>query len=73
MSDKKILYKISEIVKNQEYIPNWNEYFISLAILISSRSTCSRLKVGCIIVDQKNRIISTGYNGFISKINILVL
>lgn len=41
---------------------NWDEYFISTALLISSRSTCDRLKVGCVIV-KDNRIISSGYNG----------
>lgn len=43
---------------------NWDEYFISTAILISSRSTCHKLKVGCVIV-KNNRIISSGYNGHI--------
>ncbi len=48
--------------------PSWDEYFISAAILIASRSTCSRLNVGCIIVsggEHKNRIIAAGYNGFL--------
>ncbi len=42
--------------------PDWNEYFMSIAILISQRSTCIRRKVGAIIVKDK-RILSTGYNG----------
>ena len=41
---------------------DWDEYFISTALLISSRSSCNRLKVGCVIV-KENRIISSGYNG----------
>ena len=48
--------------------PSWDEYFISTAILIASRSTCSRLNVGCVIVsagEHKNRIIAAGYNGFL--------
>ncbi len=48
--------------------PSWDEYFISAAILIASRSTCSRLNVGCVIVsggEHKNRIIAAGYNGFL--------
>jgi dCMP deaminase len=40
----------------------WDEYFMSTAVLISSRSSCDRLKVGCVIVKDK-RIISSGYNG----------
>ena len=44
--------------------PNWNEYFKQLALLTSSRSSCSRLHVGCILV-KDNRIISLGYNGYL--------
>ena len=42
--------------------PNWNEYFMSIAELVSKRSTCLRRKVGAVIVKDK-RILSTGYNG----------
>ena len=48
--------------------PTWDEYFIGTAILIASRSTCSRLNVGCVIVSAnecKNRIIAAGYNGYL--------
>lgn len=44
---------------------SWNEYFARITKLISSRSPCSRLHVGCIIVKDK-RILASGYNGFIS-------
>ena len=43
---------------------SWNEYFKELAILVSKRSPCERLHVGCVLV-KENRIISTGYNGFL--------
>ncbi|HEX38019.1 MAG TPA: cytidine deaminase [Candidatus Cloacimonetes bacterium] len=42
--------------------PLWNEYFMRIAELVSSRSTCLRRKVGAIIV-RDNQILSTGYNG----------
>ncbi len=42
--------------------PDWNEYFMKIAILISERSTCLRRHVGAIIVKEK-RILATGYNG----------
>ncbi|MEM2131514.1 MAG: dCMP deaminase family protein [Candidatus Woesearchaeota archaeon] len=42
--------------------PTWDEYFIKIAKLIASRSSCSSRHVGCIIVKDK-MIISTGYNG----------
>ena len=43
----------------------WDEYFMSIAILASCRSPCQRLHVGSVIV-KDNRIISMGYNGYIS-------
>lgn len=43
-------------------------YFIEIAKLSSLLSTCSRLKVGCVLVDKDNKIISTGYNGVLSKL-----
>jgi len=45
--------------------PSWHEYFTELAVYVSSRSTCRRLKVGCVIVKDRN-IIATGYNGSMS-------
>jgi dCMP deaminase len=42
--------------------PSWDEYFLSIANLIQSRSTCLRRQVGAVLV-QNNHIISTGYNG----------
>jgi dCMP deaminase len=42
--------------------PNWHEYFMMLAKLVSVRSTCNSRKVGAIIV-KNNRILATGYNG----------
>jgi dCMP deaminase len=45
--------------------PSWDDYFKELALLTSKRSTCPRLSVGCILV-KDNRIISQGYNGYLS-------
>lgn len=44
---------------------SWDEYFIDLAKMISTRATCDRLHVGCVIV-KDNRVLATGYNGSIS-------
>ena len=49
---------------NHEVRMDWNNYFMSIAHLISSRSTCKRLHVGCVLV-KDNRVISSGYNGFL--------
>ena len=45
--------------------PSWNEYFKNIVLTTASRSSCNRLHVGCILV-KDNRIISQGYNGFLS-------
>jgi len=42
--------------------PDWDEYFLGIAKLISERSTCLRRSVGALIVKNK-RILTTGYNG----------
>lgn len=38
------------------------ELFMKIAELLADRSTCSRLRVGAVLV-KESRIISTGYNG----------
>lgn len=43
---------------------DWDEYFMSIALLASCRSPCERLNVGSAIV-KNNRLISMGYNGYI--------
>ena len=42
--------------------PDWDEYFIRIALLVSERSTCLRRKVGAVLVKGK-RVLATGYNG----------
>ena len=43
----------------------WDQYFMAQSLLLSSRSTCTRLAVGATIVRDK-RIIAGGYNGSIA-------
>ena len=60
-----MLSKIVELTKSSHVTRlNWDEYFMSIALLASCRSPCSRLHVGSVIV-KDNRLISMGYNGFI--------
>lgn len=49
---------------SQERIP-WDQYFMVQSVLLSLRSTCTRLAVGATIVRDK-RIIAGGYNGSVS-------
>ncbi|KJE26626.1 cytidine and deoxycytidylate deaminase zinc-binding region family protein [Geobacillus kaustophilus] len=41
---------------------SFDEYFLRMALLASERATCQRLKVGAVIVKNKN-VLATGYNG----------
>lgn len=47
----------------------WDQRFLSLARFIASWSKDPSSKVGAVIVDRDNRIISTGYNGFAIGVN----
>jgi len=43
---------------------SWDRYFMDIATVVSSRSTCDRKHVGAVIVRDRT-ILSTGYNGSI--------
>jgi deoxycytidylate deaminase len=43
--------------------PSWDSYFLQIAKDVATRATCNRKHVGAVIVDQRHRIVSTGYNG----------
>lgn len=40
-----------------------DEYFIKMARLASCRGACVRRQVGCVLVNNLNHVIATGYNG----------
>jgi dCMP deaminase len=42
--------------------PSWDEYFMNVAELIGSRATCARGRSGCVIVRDR-QILVTGYVG----------
>lgn len=59
---------LADFLERCEGRPSWDEYFMSTALLMASRSACTRLRVGCVLVsggERKNRIIAAGYNGFL--------
>lgn len=64
---------LSDIVNLTRSIPlgkrdDWIEYFMSVAYIVSLRSTCGSRRVGAVLVDGlesgKRRILATGYNGY---------
>jgi dCMP deaminase len=50
-------------MKRTDYI-SWDEYFMGIALLSAGRSKDPNTQVGACIVNESNRIVSTGYNGF---------
>lgn len=43
--------------------PSTDVYMMAMAMMASSRTTCSRRGVGCILSNTLNHIVATGYNG----------
>jgi dCMP deaminase len=50
--------------KDKEPRKDWHEYFMDIADMVATRSTCDRKHIGAVIVRDKT-ILSTGYNGSI--------
>lgn len=44
--------------------PDWNNYFLGLAKVVSQRSHDIHTQHGCVITDKNHRILGVGYNGF---------
>lgn len=42
----------------------WDERFLAMAHLVASWSKDTSTQVGAVIVDDKNRVVSVGFNGF---------
>lgn len=43
-----------------------NEYFMNIAQAVALKSKDPSTQVGSLIIDNDNRIVSTGYNGFVA-------
>lgn len=49
--------------KTEKYVrPSWDEYFLEIANTVAKRATCDRGRSGCVIVRDK-QILVTGYVG----------
>lgn len=49
--------------------PNWTDYFLGIARVVSRRSHDLHTQHGCVITDTQNRILGVGYNGFPKGMN----
>lgn len=43
--------------------PHWDDIWMGVAHVIARRSLCVRAQVGAVIVDDRYRVVSSGYNG----------
>jgi len=48
--------------------PSWEDYFMTMAYLVASRSKDESTHIGAVIVGHDNEVISTGYNSFPRRI-----
>ncbi|MBR3246687.1 hypothetical protein IKF87_02275 [Candidatus Saccharibacteria bacterium] len=44
---------------------DWDNYFLDIAETVAKKSKDPSSKMGCVIVDQKKRVVSLGYNGMV--------
>lgn len=51
-------------MNNYRISTDW--YFLKMAFLVAERGTCARRKVGCVLINSKNHVLATGYNGVAS-------
>ena len=55
--------------KRTDNVLTWEEYFMGLAHLSGLSSKDPNTQVGAVIVDENNRVVSIGYNGFPSGVS----
>jgi dCMP deaminase len=55
---------LPQLIEKYPDRPSWDDYFLKLCEDAALRSVDEDTKVGCVIVNQRRRIVSTGYNSF---------
>lgn len=43
--------------------PTVDQLMLTIATMLATRATCKKLAVGCVLTDERGRILSAGYNG----------
>lgn len=62
MSQSRLPLYSGQMTYQEQQRPTWDEYFLMLAKLAATRSTCLAFPVGAVIVKDK-QVVATGYNG----------
>lgn len=58
-----IKLSFSDSIQEMDSNEGWNYHYLGMARHVSKKSKDPGTKVGCVIVDNEHRTISTGYNG----------
>ena len=53
-------------------VPSWDDYFFGICDAVSLRSKDESTELGAIIIDERKRIVATGYNSFPSGIRDVI-
>jgi dCMP deaminase len=54
---------LEDIPVEDRYVPpTWDEYYMSMVLLVATKSKDTSTKCGSILVDKDNRVLSIGYN-----------
>lgn len=43
---------------------DWDAFWMDIAARVATRSKDPSTQVGCVVVDERNRVLGVGYNGF---------
>lgn len=54
---------------NNKSAIDWDQYFMVIAMTASFKSKDPTRKVGAVFIDQENKILSMGYNGFVAGLD----
>jgi dCMP deaminase len=63
------IVEVKQQVTKREGVLSWDDFFMSIAWLVAMRSKDPTTQVGACIVNEQNRIVGVGYNGFPSGIS----
>ena len=57
------LYGWLRVRKFSDDRPSWDDYFLAMAEAVALRADCTRSQVGAVLVNHRNEVRGTGYNG----------
>jgi dCMP deaminase len=63
------MLSLEELNNHFKTLPDWDHYFLSFIPLVKSRSKDKHTQVGCVVVNEFNNIVMTGYNSLAAGIN----